>query len=193
MNIGFSFLYSYHPTPNTMTSDTTTAPVTQISTYQTVRIAIWVLLFGLGFASIVLSTQNTSCDITDAIGFNISNYLLGFGAWQIAMTIMPMLLIFTVAGLSALCQSYTFMFCNILFIIVFTVSLVFTGFVIFCLGSVVLFRSNMNCVHQGTPMAVFALVTWMISIGSLLMALTSIKLEMRCSETNTKMNINFYW
>lgn len=112
----------------------------------------------LGIASIVISqTQSDQCDYTDLMGINIKQYLLGLGiASVIVVSFIAM------CGLATLCSPEIGMGGMVTILII---NAVF-GFAMFIVGAVILFRSNIQCIQEGSVPVIYALVLWCISASS---------------------------
>ena len=122
-------------------------------------ICFLLLALPLGITSICLSqTERGQCDYTDQMGLNIKQYLLGGG---IASIVVTSLIAFF--GVLSLCISelslipiYVTIILNILF-----------GIAWFIVGAIILFRSNIACITEGSVPVIYALVLWCLSATSL--------------------------
>jgi hypothetical protein len=113
------------------------------------------VIIPISIISIILGiTKPGSCDITDDVGLDVGNYLLGVG----------------IVGLSAyvpLCIFYGIAYFNpaikypkILFYL-FILQVLF-NFTWFLLAETILFRSNVVCIREGSSHVIFALIIWCI-------------------------------
>ena len=121
-----------------------------------------VLALPLGITSIVLSqTEKDQCDFSDRLGLNIKEYLLGGG---IASVITAVLIAFF-GILSLIIEEWSAV--PIIFI---TVLNSLFGVAWFIIGAVILFRSNIECIKEGSVPVIYALVLWCLSASSLFIA-----------------------
>ena len=119
------------------------------------------LFFGapLAITSLVLSQQEFSCNNVDMMGLDVSDYLLGLGIEQLISTFIIMTCI--VYGLYHPVEGILIYFCFHIFISIFSFSWMIVG-------SIILFRSNVDCISIGTPQVIFALVMWCLTIVRIL-------------------------
>lgn len=112
------------------------------------------VLLALSITSIVMSQRDNDCNEKDTMGLSVSDYLIGQGASGFAIAIV-LIMIFIgmvteserclVGGLAAF------------------VGLAFFGLAWFIVGAVILFRSNIDCINEGSNMVIYALVIWCIT------------------------------
>ncbi len=121
-----------------------------------VACCIFVICAPLAITSIALSVQNGGvCDNLD-VGTNltVAKWLLGSGVASLIVTFF-------------LCTSVFFMMTGSvvakLFAIVITIINTLFGLAWFIVGAFVLFRSNIDCIHEGVTYVSFALAMWCIS------------------------------
>jgi hypothetical protein len=116
------------------------------------------LLFGLdiGITIIVMSQVGTGCDTTDAMGLNLSAYLLLQGICEIVLilglmaSILSTIIYTNNSKTSIVSRSSE---------CIFVLSALFAT-AWFIIGCVILFRSNIDCINTGGAMAIYALVIW---------------------------------
>ena len=125
-----------------------------------VCLLVCLLIFTLPFAiaSIVLGTKEGQCDNTDIMGLNVADYLLGSG---IASLVTILLLVATAIG--AINKSAV---CGVLGI----VSIVLSGLFSIAwtvVGGVILFRSNLDCIHSSYPYVCYAVFMWCWTVWSM--------------------------
>jgi len=126
-------------------------------------IFISIIMLGFAVADLVLGIQGSECDTTDAINLNVSDYLIGLGIYQLVNWLI-----------------FVIIYCNVIFaekdvserdmissVVLQCMTSIF-GFVWFILGAIILFRSNLDCIHQGTTMVIYALVLWCINAFSVI-------------------------
>lgn len=111
----------------------------------------------LSIASIVLgATHPGTCDMTDVMGLNVGQYLLGLGIASLILSSMLLILFTTLAccptGAAASIPMIILIVLNGLF-----------GFAWFIVGAVILFRGNIDCIKAGSTHVIYALVLWCIS------------------------------
>jgi hypothetical protein len=126
-----------------------------LRTYRTLAVAL--VIFGGASVAIALAPIN-SCDMLDAgTDLTMNHWLLGLGGLFLAI---PLMTLITMFGL---------LLCGDLFACCIGLSTVVT---VLCscayfpwaiVGAVVLFRSNMDCLHTGSPNAIWTLVNVIIS------------------------------
>lgn len=122
-------------------------------------ICFLVVALPLGITSIVLSqVEGDQCDYRDQMGLDIKHYLLGGG---IASVIAVALIAFF--GLTSLCLDEM----SVIPIITVVVINALFGLAWFIIGATILFRSNIECIKEGSVPVIYALVLWCISATSL--------------------------
>ncbi|XWV25510.1 putative ORFan [Tupanvirus deep ocean] len=122
-------------------------------------ICFLVISLPLGITSIVLSqTEDDACDYTDQLGLDIKQYLLGGG---IASVVVASLI--ALFGLMSLCIDE---FSLIPIGITIVLNILF-GIAWFIIGACILFRSNIECIKEGSVPVIYALVLWCLSASSL--------------------------
>ena len=113
---------------------------------------LWYYLFflSLSFMTIVISLVDLkNCNNMDKIGLNVSNYLLGFGLWNLVNnTIFPILIF----------HNY-----DMTKILLLTFITTIFGMAWFVMGAFVLLRANFDCIKLGAFYVVYALFMWCIS------------------------------
>ena len=112
------------------------------------------LCLPLAITEIVLGQMDTTCDITDRMGLNARDYLLGMG---ISNLILCFIIIFPIIGI--LVNSPLFAIIGT--ILIFIVMLFNSAW--FIVGAIILFRSNINCINEGAAIVIFALIMWCLS------------------------------
>jgi hypothetical protein len=130
-------------------------------TYLTICAVVCFLILALplGITSIVLSqTENSACDYTDQMGLDIKQYLLGSGIVSIIVACFV-----AAFGISSLCLKE---FSLIPIGVALVLNSIF-GIAWFVVGAVILFRSNTECIHEGSVPIIYALVLWCLSATSL--------------------------
>ena len=126
-------------------------------------------LFGisLGITSIVLGiTKPGDCNHRDKSGLDISYYLIIVGILIIVTAI--------VSGILCTTMFYEFEMEPWTTILVW-LNLLCVGFGItwFIIGGVILFRSNIDCIQEGSVEVIYALVLWCLSILPMVVACCS--------------------
>ena len=113
-----------------------------------------VFVLPLGIASIVISqTQSDQCDYEDKIGLDIKEYLFIGGIVSVCVAFVVV-----VFGSIALCISCM----KIPIIIVLVLNGLF-AIAWFIIGAFILFRSNLECIKEGSIPVVYALVLWCLT------------------------------
>jgi len=100
----------------------------------------------------VTAGSGCTCDITDPMGLNVADYLLGLGIASIILTCSSILS----SGISLCANSVIPM----IFAIVIGVLCVLFSTPWFIVGAIIQFRSNIICIQLGEPHVIFALVMW---------------------------------
>lgn len=132
-----------------------------------------VVMLPLGITSTVLGVkQPGSCDYEDSMGLDVGQYLLGMG---IASIITCCLLSFSYILLLTDAAEMI----GAVFIMVITILNVLFGFAWFIIGAVILFRSNIDCINNGSSHVIYALVLWCISAFLMLKDCCSVKSKNR--------------
>jgi hypothetical protein len=115
---------------------------------------VFVSIF-LGFVfdvvAIVSSQISTPCDNVDLMGLNISDWLLGQGIAGVV------LIIFSLIAVISMIFDLSFSKIFSLFVLLLTGIFCFCWFIV---GAIVLFRSNISCIHIGVPVACYAVFLW---------------------------------
>lgn len=117
--------------------------------------ALWcILIFALPIpiTSVVIGAlhKNDECQYTDSIGLNLSQWLMGAGIGSIIslLSILTLIILtFLSDSATAFASLFTLIILNSLFNIIYSI-----------IGSVVLFRSNMECLTDGTDLGIMALI-----------------------------------
>ena len=116
----------------------------------------------LAITSIVLSqTEKGECDIEDTMGLNIKEYLLIGGSISVVVSVLT-----AVALLTSLCLDEF----SAIPVAILTVLNVLFGTAWFIVGAVILYRSNIECIKEGSVPVIYALVLWCMSASSCFMA-----------------------
>lgn len=113
-----------------------------------------VLTLPLGITSIVVGSQIGACDIRDSmLNLNIQNYLLIHGIISLAFGIVNIALTTGIiySGFKHLFTkiSVCFSLLDILFRVYWTIT-----------GGIILFHSNIECIHANSPSVIYALILW---------------------------------
>lgn len=125
-------------------------------------ICVLVLALPLGITNIVLSqTEDGECDHRDTIGLNIKEYLLIGGI--VSVSVATLMAFF---GILSICLGSEL---TAIPIMVLTVLNILFGIAFFIIGAVILFRSNIECIHEGSVPVIYALVLWCLSASSCFM------------------------
>lgn len=113
----------------------------------------------LGIACIVLGvTSPGQCDMTDEMGLDVGDYLLGLGIFSlVVMVITAGFSGVIVLGGDRFATVASMLLCCLAFL-----SVLF-GIAWFIVGAVILFRSNIECIRVGSSHIIFALVLWCMS------------------------------
>lgn len=102
-------------------------------------------------ASVVIANQNMedSCQSMDSIGLSLSSWLLGAGivGLVLILSLATLVIMFSCHPNAAGVTTIALMIFNALFQMIYTT-----------IGAVVLFRSNMDCLNNGTDLGVMSLV-----------------------------------
>lgn len=126
-----------------------------------------------------LSMNNTNpivnivctCDYTDVMGLNVSQYLLGLG---IPSLIFACVLVICLS-MVVICESPL---SSIPIFVIAILNGVF-GTIWFIIGAVILFRSNIQCIQTGCVHVIFALVLWCLSALATLKSICSVKITIK--------------
>jgi hypothetical protein len=131
-----------------------------------------IIVFPLSIASIVLGTTHPgTCDVTDVMGLNVSQYLLGLGIASLVMSVSILIVLILMA-----CSPTAGAIAAIPLIIMKVLNILF-GLAWFIVGGVILYRSNINCIHVGSVHVIYALVLWCISACQMLMECVKVKVH----------------
>ena len=123
-----------------------------------VAVCFVVVSLPLGITSIVLATKDTQyCDYVDQMGLDVKQYLLGAGIVSVTITSIIVCFLFTF-----MCSEKLPMIGIVVTAIVNTIF----GLIWFIIGGVILFRSNLDCMTEGSVPVIYALVLWCISAAS---------------------------
>jgi len=123
-----------------------------------VAVCFIVVSLPLGITSIVLATKDTQyCDYVDQMGLDVKQYLLGAGIVSVTITSIIVCFLFTFV-----CSEKLPMIGIAVAAIVNTIF----GLIWFIIGGVILFRSNLDCMTEGSVPVIYALVLWCISAAS---------------------------
>lgn len=118
-----------------------------------------VIALPLGITSIVLSqVEKDQCDYKDQLGLDIKHYLLGSGIASVCTACL-----IAIFGLLSLRMDEMAM---VPIIITVVINALF-GIAWFVIGAIILFRSNIQCITEGSVPVVYALVLWCISASSM--------------------------
>ena len=105
--------------------------------------------FPISLACIIIgSSQVTECNLTDIIGLNITDFLLGFGIYRLISVVVSLLTYYKSVGFE---QHITRLIID--FEITWTI-----------IGGVVLFRTNLSCINERSLYGVFGLLIWCYGI-----------------------------
>ena len=99
---------------------------------------------------ISIEYANESCQMVDPIGINLSNWLLGAGIGGLIAVLCLLTLMIMAIGCGSEVAGVLmagFMILNALFNLIYSI-----------IGSVVLFRSNMKCLNNGSDLGVMSLI-----------------------------------
>ena len=123
-----------------------------------------VIMLPIGIADIVLGvTHPGKCDYKDRMGLTVGQYLLGAGIASCAICVI------SVACYIALLHEQS-KYIGTACIITLTVISILFGTAWFIVGSVILFRANIECIRIGSTHVVYALVMWIIAAFQLVQA-----------------------
>ena len=120
---------------------------------------ICIFMLPLNITSLVLSQRDNDCNEKDNMGLSVSDYLIGGGISGIIFTFV-------------LCKFvYDFFSDNdrgMFFSGMAMCLYVMFGLAWFIIGAVILFRSNIECIEEGSVMVIYALVFWCLAAFSLI-------------------------
>ena len=117
------------------------------------------IVLPLSIASIVLGvTHPGSCDVTDVMGLNVGQYLLGLGIGSLVISFLLLMVFVTLAC----CPNEYGVAASIPMIVLIVLNALF-GFAWFIVGAIILFRGNIDCIKAGSTHVIYALVLWCIS------------------------------
>jgi len=120
----------------------------------------------LSITSIVLSQKETTCDITDLMGLNVADYLLGLG---ISGLTTSFLILVTYIGAYKFAENNSSCGgCMVLSSALFIYLQVLFSFCWFIVGAIILFRSNIACINEGGVVIIYALVMWCLATFSII-------------------------
>jgi hypothetical protein len=114
------------------------------------------IILPFAITSVVLGTLDGECDNTDKMNLNVSKYLLGYG---ITAIIMNSISVFIYLMLRIHKNDFYKT-------ISYWLNLIDGGFLIAwtVVGGIILFRSNIDCIHAQYPYVCFAVFIWVMSI-----------------------------
>ena len=120
------------------------------------------IVIPLGIASLVMGIYAPgSCDNTDITNITVAKYLIGIGISDLVVHIPSVFyLYFLMKNHNISLYSVNKLGCIALFYVMFTLCWFF-------IGAFVLFRSNKDCINEGSPHVIFALVMWILSLVDL--------------------------
>lgn len=119
-------------------------------------ICFLIVALPLGITSIYLSqAESDQCDYTDKLGLDIKQYLLGSGIASIIVACM-----IAIFGIMFTCCDEAIPSTGIAITVV--INSLF-GFAWFIIGAIILFRSNIECIREGSIPVIYALVLWCLS------------------------------
>jgi hypothetical protein len=138
-------------------------------------VCLTVVLLPLSIASIVLGAVHPgSCDYDDAMGINVSKYLLGLGIASLVFSVATVLLfIYILLFKDGELDSETGIVFGV-YILLVVIQALF-GMAFFIVGGVILFRGNIDCIRNGSSHVIFALVLWCLSAFQILQGCTGNK------------------
>lgn len=125
------------------------------------------LFFGLPMpiiaVLIAIAESGNPCQTTDAIGLNLSQWLLGSGIVGLIIDIG-----FGISYIMVICYDS-----GALAIVVFALTIVVSlfNFVYSIIGAIILFRSNSKCLNQGTDLGIYSLIVLIFYWLSILLRL----------------------
>ena len=122
---------------------------------------------GLGTTSIVLGiTKPGDCNHEDKIGLDVSFYLIVVGILIIVTTIISAVL-YTIMFREDEIQSW------VIFLVYLNILCVGFGITWFIIGSIILFRSNIDCIQEGSVEVIYAIVIWCLSLVQIMVSCCS--------------------
>lgn len=116
-------------------------------------VALMLVLFGLPvpISSVVIAGQNAhdECQSMDSIGLSLSDWLLGAGIVGLVLivSLATLIVMITCHPKSAGVTIIVLVVLNSIFQLIYTT-----------LGAVILFRSNMRCLNDGTDLGIMSLI-----------------------------------
>jgi hypothetical protein len=135
----------------------------------------FVLILFSSITIVISRTPSESCDHTDNIGFNVSEYLLGSAVPSLIVNVF----------LVVACFMIWLRICNFMPVTMTIILLLYTFFSIawFIIGAFVLFRSNIECINKHSAKVIYAIVVWCIN---------AIHIFYSCFHCQFKIKINNY-
>ena len=127
-----------------------------------VSVCLLVFVAPLAVASIAVSQQPSTCDHTDVgLNMNVAQWLLGFGVYYLSMAIMGIGLVLVLGYTNKEVEDRKIG--SLYFSVLLTVASLMFVFIWTIFGAVILFRSNVDCINQGSLIPTFALVMWCLT------------------------------
>lgn len=116
-----------------------------------------IITFTFGIISIIIGIVSPgTCNVTDRMGLNVSQFLIGSGISSVCFVI------------TILCLTYLIIYRRKLWIIsiVLVLSILYVLFTLswFIVGGIILFRSNVPCIQAKSPTVIFGLVIWCFQV-----------------------------
>jgi hypothetical protein len=117
------------------------------------------IVLALPITSIVLGVKKPgNCtDVVDPSGIDVGTYLIVHGSIHI-VTGIPLLFVAVCIAVGSMEGAAVTSIIFLLFCLIRTIFI----FVWFIIGAIVLYRSNIKCINNGAPYAVYAVVMWVL-------------------------------
>jgi len=133
-------------------------------------IATIIVVVGLqlpwAIASIVMGAVHPGkCDVSDSMGINVADWLLGSGVAALVFSIVSGLL--AILFFIEIETESILVYVTLTFQIIFGLAAFLFDVAWIIVGGVILFRSNRNCIDEASAIVVFALVNWILLVIAL--------------------------
>ena len=127
-------------------------------------LSMFILVFFVPFAIanlVLYYKQDDYCNEEDKMGLDVADYLLG---WAVALfTLFLGSLLLTVFGYMAIIPFVSIYYAYVIFVWIWLI-----------IGGIIMFRSNIECIKEKSPMVTYALALWCLQIFVILMSIVVI-------------------
>jgi|SRR5579872_736129 len=131
-----------------------------------------VIVFPMSIVSMVMgSIHPGTCDVTDVMGLNVANYVLGLGIASLVMSVSILIVLILMA-----CSPIAGTIAAVPLIVLKVLNIVF-GLIWFIIGGIILYRSNIDCIKMGSAIVIYAVVLWCIAALQMFMECCKIKIH----------------